>query len=447
MKNFSLLTVFMLFVFNVPVAQTSLDGTITGTISVAENRNLRLVTEVNHATFPEIPNVKHVVVAVTAISAPPSEGDLPYINPTFYAVTDDNGNFTSPWQDQTRTTFPVSLRITVFWESSNEAGGGTERPETLFRIRRFNSPAHAFSPSIVRTLNTRTNVVCRFLRPLCLLSPNRNLNRLGVLTVVDNDESAAYLTTQGFFEQIVNSSEVLRNRMPGLEVTTRALPCFGSSCGMTPFPNSVLVSEGTPINSPLVLAHEIGHAITWAALDLDSAPINLASDYSHPLGVPSHWDLDEREFSKAAFLEGLAEAWALEWAFGSNVNAVVTEGTRTFRYEVGRVVLTDGTIALNCKTVTDAHEFPFCHTVALRDLLDSGGAGTDGVDLTYANIVDTLNRFRDGICNGCRDELGFDALNNNDFLCNATPTSRRIDIRSVWSANGISGAPGSDCGQ
>ena len=81
------------------------------------------------------------------------------------------------------------------------------------------------------------------------------------------------------------------------------------------------------------------------------------------------------------------------------------------------------------------------------DLLDSGGSGTDGVDLTLADIVDTLNRFPNCLGNGCRDELGLDALNHNDFLCNATPVSRRIAIRGVWAGNGISGGSSSSCGQ
>jgi hypothetical protein len=237
--------------------------------------------------------------------------------------------------------------------------------------------------------------------------------------------------------------------MPGLVVKTRC-PNVDSNAdsgfGYSLFPHEVVVSENVPVSNPFVLAHEIGHAITWAALDLNSAPINLVSDYAHPSGSPG-WTKVQREFSKAAFLEGLADAWACLWAFGPNVNPVFSIGANTFRVENGDVTNLAGEVVLDCTRVNAAHEFPFCHTVAVWDLLDVGGGGADALTLTTANLVDTLNRFRNGLCNGCRDELGVDALNHNDFLCNATPRDRRLRIRSVWSANGISGGPSSFCGE
>jgi hypothetical protein len=195
-----------------------------------------------------------------------------------------------------------------------------------------------------------------------------------------------------------------------------------------------------------MLAHELGHAITWSALDLNSAPINLATDYSHPAGGPGpFWSRTTREFSKAAFLEGLADAWAMEWAFGSDVNAVFVEGGNTFNFEGERVIGPGGAVVLDCKNVNAAHEFPFCHTVAVRDLLDADGPGGDGVNLTRANIIDTLDRFPNCLGNGCRDELGFDALNHHDFRCNAQGAARRAAIRAIWTGNGINGGPASFC--
>jgi hypothetical protein len=235
--------------------------------------------------------------------------------------------------------------------------------------------------------------------------------------------------------------------MPGLVVKTRRPGNF------TFFPDEVNISALVPTNDPLVLAHELGHAITWAALDLGSAPINPLTDYAHLGGGELPWEPDTREFPKTAFLEGLADAWALEWAFGSDADAVFSlppTGGGTIRvFNVEHATMTDpaGTVLLDCQVVDNAFEFPFCHTVAIRDLLDNGGAGTDGVDLTRAAIVDTLNRFKNGLCNGCRDEPGFDGLNHLDFLCNATPVNRRTAIRGVWSGNGISDGPASFCGQ
>jgi hypothetical protein len=431
MKNFSRLVLFLLIVFDpsashaTSVSQQSVEGTVTGTIMVADNRDLGFIEAVTGARSPAMMPARRVIVAVTAIPVVTGSG-LTYINPTFFAVTDNNGNFTSPWEDQTRNTVPTRLHVTVLWQSSDEAGGGTTPPATLFRIARVGvgvdiSPQTVFSANVNATGATD----------------------LGVLTAPANDETAAYLTTREFFNRVVNNSRILRNRMPGLVVKTR-VPSFDFRFGVTPFPREAYVSEGTPVTSPLTLAHELGHAVTWAALDLNSAPINPATDYSHPLGSPLQWARDSREFSKAAFLEGLADVWALEWAFGSNVSAVIPRGSLTFRYEAARVIRADGTVALDCRTIVNAHEFPFCQTTAVRDLLDN--SGTDGVDLTQADIVNTLNRFQNCLTNGCRDELGLDALNHHDFLCNATPASRRTAIRRVWIGNGINGGPGSFCG-
>jgi hypothetical protein len=175
---------------------------------------------------------------------------------------------------------------------------------------------------------------------------------------------------------------------------------------------------------------------------LDFAPINPLTDYIFPPGglTPS-WRRDTREFSKAAFLEGMADAWALEWQFGSNPNAVFTAGGNTFRVESATVVNSAGTVILDCETVINAHEFPFCHTAAIRDLLDED----DGINFARNTIMRTLARFGDCIGNGCRGELGVDALNHQDFRCNARGSTRRALIKRVWEWNKINGGPASFC--
>lgn len=392
--------------------QGSISGTVQGRIIVRDNRNLE-----SSAHVP----VRHVVVAVTALPAP-SGGELQYINPTFFAITDNNGNFSSSWQDGTRNAFPTRLRIAVLWEFSNELGVQNVAPTPLFRIRHVDPYRNAQSVFI---RNVRGNSI-----------------DLGALIPDANDETAAYLTTQEFFQRIVLPSQILRERMAGLVVKTR-VPSFNSSFGVAPFPREVLISEGTPVQRPLVLAHELGHAVTWNALDLNSAPLNPATDYTHPAGgLAPRWSLQTREYSKAAFLEGFAEAWALEWVFGSDVAAVLEGAILTFNFETGRVTLTGTTVTfMNCALINNAHEFPFCHTAALRDLLDSN----DTVDLTHADLIDILDRFQNGISNGQRDELGVDALNHHDFRCNALGAARRVAIRRIWSLNGINGGPSSFC--
>jgi hypothetical protein len=184
------------------------------------------------------------------------------------------------------------------------------------------------------------------------------------------------------------------------------------------------------------VAHELGHAVTWAALQLAAAPINPLTDYVMN-GVPG-WTRDSREFSKAAFLEGMADLWAHVWLNGQRRESSFSQGGQTFRLESGTIRDADGNLVLRCRTVDRAWEFPFCHTAALWDLLDTDERG-DGVDLTTANLVDTLSRFPNGcLWNGCRDEPGLDGLNHLDFHRNAR-ASLQTSILGVWQLNGISG--------
>lgn len=422
---FSLPIFAILLFFNLHTAEARIEGTVQGRIRVGDNR-----FSVN-GTAPASPlpgvSVKRVIVSVRALNA--SAGDeLNVINPTSFGVTDASGNFELPWLDNTRDNFPTSLRVTVWFESSTEVGAtGSTRPATLFRVVRVVLGGEASADqSFVRNVTSSTF-------------------NLGSLTATANDETAAYLTTDEFFHNIVRDSSVLPDRMPGLRVKTR-VPGFNSNFGVAPFRHEVFISETTPRTIPMVLAHELGHALTWNALDLNVAPIVPLTDYVFPPGgLAPEWKRTTREFSKAAFLEGLADAWAVVWAFGSNANASFTRNGITFNVESGKATNSIGQVLLNCKTAGNAHEFPFCHTAAMMDLLDNDGAGGDGVNFSIATVVSTLDRFQNCVGNGCLHELGVDALNHHDFRCNASGSNRRALIRSVWILNGINGGPASFC--
>jgi hypothetical protein len=425
MKNYSLLTFALLFCFNLPAAQAKIEGSINGRIMVSDNRSSPM--GVAPASPPSVP-VRRVIVSVRAIPAI-TGGEFQIINPTSFAVTDNKGNFSLPWEDLTRSNFPVSLRVTVWFDSSVEVGAtGSTRPATMFRVVRAVLGGNAGADESFSFDVTGSD------------------SNLGTITATANDETAAYLTTSEFFLNIVAGTSVLPERMIGLVVKTR-VPGFSFSFGVTPLRSEVFVSAGTPRTAPMVLAHELGHALTWSALGLDVAPIVPLTDYVFPPGgVSPSWDPITREFSKAAFLEGLADAWAVVWAFGSNANASYAEGTNTFFVESARVVDTSsGKIVLNCKKAKNAHEFPFCHTAAVMDLVDNDSGNGDGVNFSLAMIVRILDRFEVCPGNGCLHELGVDALNHHDFRCNADTATRRALIRSVWLLNGINGGPASSC--
>jgi len=416
----------ILVCFNLEQAQARIDGTVRGRIRVGDNRFT--VTGVPPATpLPQV-TVKRVIVSVRALGVD-TNGELNVINPTFFGVTDSNGNFNLQWQDNTRNNVPTTLHITVWFDSSTAVGEtGTTRPAVLFRVGSVVLGGIASADqSFDRNVNSR--------------DPN-----LGSLTAAANDETAAYLTTDEFFHNIVRGSSVLPQRMPGLVVKTQ-VPNFNFSFGVTPLSHEVFVAAATPRTRPMVLAHELGHSLTWNALDLNVAPIVPLTDYVFPPGgLAPEWKRTTREFSKAAFLEGMADAWAVVWAFGSNANAIFSSGSITFNVESATAVNSAGQVVLDCKSVINAHEFPFCHTAALMDLLDNDGAGNgDEVNLSIATIANTLNRFNNCVGNGCLHELGVDALNHHDFRCNANGSSRRAQIRRVWILNGINGGPTSFC--
>lgn len=418
MKRLTSIAVFISFsCFCSTVVNAEVIGTVQGRIQTTDNRAVRPNTAVGAAGG--LVGVGRVVVAITPV------GQNNFINQTRFAVTDAAGNFTSTWRDQSRNGFPVPLRITVIWEQSDAAGGGTTAPPAVFRISR--AGASGSEQSIV----------------------NRNVNganvNLGNINIAPSDETATYLTTREVFLRIVAFSAVLRARMPGLVVRTR-VPGFNFLFGVAPFPREVFVSETTPVVATPVVAHEIGHAMNWAALGVNSAPMNLVTDYAHPGGTLTGWRRTSREFSKAAFQEGLADVWALEWQFGSDVNATFTLGGEVFNFEAETVTnAASGAVVLDCDTAANAHEFPFCNTAAVRDLLDNDGSGGDGVDLTRAFIINTLSRFAGGIGNGQRDELGLDALNHHDFRCNAAGAATRASIRAVYLGVRINGGPASFC--
>ncbi len=416
----------ILVFFNLQDAQARIEGTVQGRIRVGDNR-FSVNGTAPASLLPGV-SVKRVIVSVRALNAS-SAGELNVINPTSFGVTDANGNFELPWLDNTRDNFPTSLRVTVWFESSTEVGAtGNTRPPTLFRVVRVVLGGEASADqSFVRNVTSSTS-------------------NLGSLTASANDETAAYLTTDEFFHNIVRDSSVLPDRMPGLRVKTR-VPGFNFHFGVAPLRHEVFISTSTPRTVPMVLAHELGHALTWNALDLDVAPIVPLTDYVFPPGgLAPEWKRTTREFSKAAFLEGLADAWAVVWAFGSNANASFRRSGLTFNVESATVTGSNGQTVLDCKTVNNAHEFPFCHTAALMDLLDNDGAGNgDGVNMSIATIVSTLDRFQTCLGNGCLHELGVDALNHHDFRCNASGAQRRALIRSVWILNGINGGPASSC--
>ena len=181
------------------------------------------------------------------------------------------------------------------------------------------------------------------------------------------------LTTREFFDRVVNNSQVLRNRMPGLVVKTR-VPSFDFRFGVTPFPREAYVSDGAPVTSPLISRTNSGTPSPGPALDLNSAPINPATDYSHPLGSPLGGLEDSREFSKAAFLR-TCRCLGIGVGIWFQPYVLYHRDSGIFEYEVPGVIA-DRTVALDLEPFIDAHEFPFCHTAAVRDLLDN--SGTDG---------------------------------------------------------------------
>jgi hypothetical protein len=387
-----------------PPAHSRITGTAQGRVVIFDNRAI----SPNPSGLGSLVPARRILVEIQPIQS----GTI--LNPISRVVTDDGGRFSVVWVDQKRVSFPITLQVRVSHASRETPGPDDLTAPVSFTVQGPNGDTESFALTVQDEFGRLGDIV---------LSPPRG-----------TEETAAYLTTREFYDRIVAKSRNLRERMHGVKVRTR-VPGFSIFNGITPLSKEVWITDGRPVSSPSTVAHELGHAATWAALKLNSAPINPASDYMM-LGVPG-WRPDHREFSKAAFLEGMADFWSLVWLFPRNVRPVFRIDNLTFNAETARVMRADGTEYFRCHNGVDRPwELPFCHTAALWDLHDDA---SDEVHLSIAQIVDILNAFpKNCISNGCRDELGFDALNHLDFLRNA-PAALQTQILKVWQGNGIAG--------
>jgi hypothetical protein len=243
------------------------------------------------------------------------DGCCQIVNPAFFTRTDAQGNFNVRWRDETRQYGQIPLVITIAYISSWRAGSWMEGdlPVTpaQFRVAPFSQAVSGI------TSFNHTVLSLPDLPPSPdLVIPQIDLPvRRGTFRLPAGDRTAAYLTAHEVFVRATFPD--LRRRMRGLMIRFGApndILGLELSGGVAPSAREILLTTGTPVTFPGTVAHEIGHAITWTGFDFTLAPISPIPDY----GADGRWSMEQRVSSKAAFLEGLAEQFALIWEFGED---------------------------------------------------------------------------------------------------------------------------------
>jgi hypothetical protein len=423
----TLAAILTVFAFVTPaVAQIS--GAVSGCITAIELRRqgTSAMGALHAASRGAVVPLPGILIRFTFIGAGTNPNTTQLIQPVF-VQTDNNGCYFAEWSDWTRNQFPTTARMSVLWSHSSVMGASFHPPER-FSIR---------GSSGTRLTSTRTFQLG------ASTTVNRHFNG-GVVP-------ASYLTAWEFFDRIVdgtngNPSNRLRQRMNGVEVWTRVTDTFGGG-GVTPFKDRVLITANVPIDEPWVLAHELGHAVTWQGLNLTVAPIDPVIDYAR--SGPG-WSLISRETERAAFLEGMASFFATAWMWRRDAAAPVVNRTTNsgsnfnFDYEAATATNTATGATLTCGTNFAAHERAFCHAAALWDLFDRPPGDDDNMqNRSQITIISTLNRFPDSCWfwqdGACSNEAGACGLNHLDFQFNMRADDQVRWANNIRPSNGLSG--------
>lgn len=408
-----------------PAAVAKIEGVFHGRVVVEDVRLLKPASSAcirfdparagehgPHCIFP----VRRAIVSAAVIS--PAGAAIE----TRWTQTDGAGNFDLLWSDESRNNFPTRLRVRVHWYSTRgeliTSTSNAKPADVAFEIDGSND---ATIDETLGTVNADDDTTREFQASV-------------------SDESQAYLTATEVFRRIVRWSEHLRARMRNVHIKVRD-PAFYFERALAPKSDLVLINESLPFIEPDTLAHELGHVITWNALDLHDAPLNPIIDYEG-----RNWCRVCRQSERVAFLEGMADFWSLVWLFkkedGSPTVSLPVQHA-LLDVELGKAIQRRrGATRINCRSSRTSRRYtrPFCQTVALWDLYDKNGS--DGVRMSVANIVNALNRFPNNcIWNGCAQEprTPIGDMNHHDFLRRIRPRSVRRKAREVFDANGLHG--------
>jgi hypothetical protein len=424
MRTLAKSAVFAIFLIVPTCAAAKIEGVFHGRVVVEDARVTKPPTSAcirfdparegehgPHCIFP----VRRVIVSATVI------GPTGLSLETLWTQTDGDGNFVIFWTDSSRNSFPTRLRFKVHWYSTR--GGlitstrNTKPGDVAFEI---DSSDDTTISETVGTVNVDDDTTREFQAEV-------------------SDESHAYLTAVEVFRRIVRWSDLLKSRMRKVHIKVRD-PALFVERAMGPTSDLVLLNEGLPFTEPEIVAHELGHLVTWNALNLHNAPLNPVIDYEG-----RNWCRSCLQTERVAFLEGMADFWSLVWQFkkedGSGTVFLHDAGA-DLDVERGKSVNPDpGETRINCRgSTSQKFRRPFCQTVGLWDLYDANGS--DGVRMSVADIVNALNRFPNNcIENGCTEEprTPMGDMNHHDFLRRIRPRSVRRKAREVFDADGLDG--------
>lgn len=182
----------------------------------------------------------------------------------------------------------------------------------------------------------------------------------------------------------------IRSDMLGLHLSLNN-PGFG---GGTPTASSIFLGAGTAAARPETVAHEVGHAVAWRALDQDIALINGTTDYNICVPDPNNltWQDFSLECDKAAFHEGLATAIAAFWMWREEAPAPFWPPDGSAPGGLPPSLEAPGL----CDDIPGTRfTAPFCNTRAVWDLYDNPPFDDDDVvSRDLSDIVGVLRSYQ-----------------------------------------------------
>lgn len=292
-----------------------------------------------------------------------------------YTRLSPTGTYSIPWS----TTYtPIKIKVAIA-ASRPDIGAGVvtaSSPSYQFAV---DGPAGTIVQSITRSTAFVGNLTVNF-------------------TIPASGAIDTYLTAHEVFamwDAMGNPTTggSIRSDMTGL-VITRDSAIIG---GVTPDPHSILVNPSIPTSLPDVVAHEMGHALVWASLDVPAAVVGPpdylcifpGKDDSNP-----SWDDFSYECEKVAFQEGFAIAHTGLWMWLRNSSNRNIRGGSSFYGLEG---------AGTCNSGADEDNRPGCNARGIWDIIDNSPSDGDGItNRDLSDIVSAFRGFQD-YCPACLD--------------------------------------------
>lgn len=246
---------------------------------------------------------------------------------------------------------------------------------------------------------------------------DNSIEALGNRSFGSVDAAQVFGTASEYWQRIVDNSAHLSNRMTNVHIRATVpegwLGCAEScSWGAT----DVYIADGAGQTEPVSsVAHEIGHATHFSALEVDHSSMDLAC-------LEPHFFTSTETCEAWSFNEGVADFWAAVFSWSNNATEANIDA------ENGG--FTEGSIETPepvCIASATPERIQGCVAAMLWDVYDDPTGDDDGINDSQTAVgVNTIsNIFQEyndncisGFDNRCSNEGGLHGVNHWDFLFN-----------------------------